>query len=225
MLFKTFFSKNLKTILYIILLLFLILFLKNNFKNMIIKSLGGYVNKETIIEIDTFYTVGKVDTLAVFNHYVKTKGIILNPTPEIRYKWLKVLPDTQEEVVIDSIKEFNVQIKDSLLDGTFKIINDFKGNLVDNEFNYKPLFPKYIRRVDTVKIIKTVTNTLNNQSSKIGIGVGYNNLQSLSVLGSYTTKDDWQFIYEVGKNVNDIPINLGNLNVNTTHSIKIIKHF
>lgn len=219
----TFLNKNFKDIIYIIIILFIGFILRENLKDRLITSLGGYTNKEVSIKIDSTYKAGKVDTIAVFNHYVKTKGIILNPKPRIVYKWRK--PNTPKGSEIDSIKRFDVAVKDSLIDGTFSIVNGFNGDLLDNSFKYKPLFPKYITRVDTVKIHTTKTETLTNESAKFGVGIGYNNLQYPSILGSFTTKNNWQFLYEYGKDINSNPIIFNNKPVSATHSLKIIKNF
>lgn len=217
-------KKYFKDIIYLIIIVFIIILVRDNFKNMIITSLGGFTHKEVTTKIDSVYKLGKIDTLKVFNHYVKTKGIILNPEPVIKYRWRYKNPDTKEEVEIDSIKKFNIKIKDSLIDGNFKIINSFTGNLLFSDFKYKPLYPKLIRRVDTVEINTTTTNTLSSKTNKFGIGIGINSLQSPSLLGSFTTKDNWQFIYEYHKNFNNNII-INNSNIKDYHSIKLIKNF
>jgi len=212
---------------FIIVILFLLGLLAGYFKDKLIVALGGYTDQTTTTTIDSTFVTGKIDTIAVFNHYVTTKGIILNPKAKIVYKYKNPLIEIGER--IDSLKEFNVKVKDSLIDGNMVITNKFNGDLESSILTYKPLFPKYIKRVDTVFINKTITNTLTNKRSLLGLGVGYSNLQYFSILGSYTTKNNWEVIYEYGKPlsktievINGTPIQF---NTNDLHSVKLIKHF
>lgn len=221
---------NLQNLLIAIIIILLLFIARHWLKDKIITSLGGYTHKEVVTDTIVDYKVGKIDTLAIFNHFVKTKGIVLNPKPEIIYRDKYSNPVSEDSGVIsDSIKKYNVTIKDSLIDGTFTVFNNFKGDLLDSYLDYKPLFPKYIARTDT--IIKTITNTetLSNKRNLLGIGVGYNNLQYASLLGSWTTKNKWQIIYEYGKPLNKtkqiIEGNTFQLETDDLHSIKIIKHF
>lgn len=218
-----------KNLMYIAILLILLYLLTGWFKDKIIVALGGYTTKETVTKTTTKYIKGKVDTLAVFNAYVETKGIILNPKPKIEYKYKYKNPVSNDEEEIDSVLPYQIKIKDSLIDGTFHIVNDFKGTLLYSKFNYKPLFPKYLIRVDTIIKTTNIENTLTRDRSLLGIGVGYNNLQYPSILGSYTTKKKLQFILEYGKsfeNIKEIK-NGQQFTVSPTdlYSIKLIKHF
>lgn len=212
---------NLTTLIAILIAIWVLSFYRTTVADVLIRTLGGYTNQENVTVIDSTFTRGKIDTLAVFNHFVRTKGITLNPKPIIEYKYKYIDPVIDKEVELDSIKKFTVKIKDSLIDGNLTVINKFNGDLAYTDLDYKPLFPKFIRRTDTLRITKTNTITLSNDKDRIGIGVGANNLQFLSILGSYTTKKDWQFIYEYGRKVNidltQTPTQL--------HSIKIIKNF
>ena len=216
-----------KTIIIIssVILLILLYLTKTYFKDTIIVSLGGYTQKETVIKTDTKYIKGKVDTVAVFNNYVTTRGITLNAIPKIIYKYISPV----KKEMVDSVKVFNTTIKDSLLEGNINIVNSFTGDLKDVVFTYKPLFPKYIRSVDTLYINNTITNTLTKNKGLIGIGVGVNNRQFISVLGSYTTKSKWSIMYEYGKAYDDtyklINGETFSFKANDLHSVKIIKHF
>lgn len=221
-------NKNIRNGLIIIIILILLFLLKGWYKNALIVALGGYVNKEVKIETETKYIKGKVDTVAVFNHYVKTRGIILNPKPKIIYR---DKPSTEDDGGITSIafKEFKVNISDTLINGTATVINTFEGDLEDLVIDYKPLFPKYITRTDTIIKTVTITETLDNERAKIGIGVGYNSLNYPSVLTGYTTKNGWQFLGEYGKPLNDIKMYQQGQTFFTPAddliSIKIIKNF
>lgn len=208
----------------VVVLIILILIFKDWLRSKIIVSLGGYTKQTTTITVDSTYVKGDVDTLAVFNHYVKTNGIILNPDPKIVYKYEYLDPVSKKVVAVDSVKQFQVQLKDSLVDGTINVTNKFNGDLLNANFDYKPLFPKYIKRVDTIRTTKTITKFLSKERSKFGFGAGYDWQQSsVQFLGSYTTKKDWQFIYEYETSLNQSLIN--GLPRQVNHSIKIIKSF
>lgn len=200
--------KNLKDILAMISIIVLILMLGN--KNFTIRLLGGYTVQNKIVTIDSTFVKGKIDTLEVFNHYVETNGVILNPEPIVKYKYRYI---KDKKVKIDSTKHFKVAVKDSLIDGSINIINKYNGNLVFADLTYKPLFPKLIKRTDTIKISTKETITLNR--TKLGLGFGIDNHRIPSVLGGITFKNDYQLLYEFSNE----PI-LGN-----THSLKVIKNF
>lgn len=210
-----------------ILILIMLYLLSGYFKDKLIVMLGGYTTQTTTTVIDSTFIRGKIDTMAVFNKYVETEGIILNPKPEIVY--IDRTPDIIEDKEIDTLKQFTVSITDTLINGTATVLNDFKGNLFRLKLNYKPLFPKYIKRTDTIIVTNTVTKVLTNERSLLGVGVGYNNLQYLSILGSYTTKKKWQFMFEYGKALgNTIDIVEGvpfQLHDDDIYSIKVIKNF
>ena len=224
-------NKTLKNLIITVLGIVIIVILARYFKDKIIVSLGGYTTKTTKTITKKVLIKGKVDTLAVFNHYVKTQGINLNPKAKIVYVTSPVKDkDGVVGVKVDSLKKFKVQIKDTLIEGTFTIYNKFNGDLSTSSFKYKPFFPKYLTRVDTLKITNTITETLTRDRSLFGIGAGYNSLQYLSLQGSYTTKSKWQFLYSYGKSFEKtkIIINGGvpfSFNSDDLHSFSIIKHF
>ncbi|WP_299672124.1 hypothetical protein [uncultured Polaribacter sp.] len=219
-------KKTTQIALAIALLLLLFLF-KDWIRHAIITSLGGYTTKETQVVTKTEYRQGIIDTLEIFNHYVSTKGITLNPKPKIVYVTRKVGTQTpiatpKESIPIDSVKQFEVQVKDSLLDGRFTIFNKFNGDLLSSEFNYKPLFPKYLLRVDTLRIATTQTETLTRIRSKFGLGLGFDTQSRLQILGSYTTKNNWQFVYEFG-----VPSGISSTTgvQQPVHGVKVLKGF
>lgn len=221
--------KYLKDIVYLGIIILILIIAKDWIKDKVISSLGGFTDKEVKVKVDSTYQVGKVDTIALFNHYVKTQGINLNPEGKTVYKYKYLNPITKEEVVSDSIREFKVSITDSLIEGTLTVFNSFKGDLLNTLLDYKPKFPKFITRVDTLKIYTNITETLSNKRGLIGIGVGYSSLQYPSILGSYTTKKKWQFIYEYGKSLEDALQLIDGapfmVKKQDLHSFKIIKHF
>lgn len=162
------------------------------FKKQAISLLGGFNTKETVIERDTTYLPIKIDTTALFNHYVEVKGINLNPDPIIKY----VYADKNEWEVVDSTKVFNIKVKDSLIDGTFNVTNDFKGNVLKSNFKYLPLFPKYITKTIPIEITKTVTNTITNDKVLYGAGIGINSEAHFSANISIIDKKKFQYQLE-----------------------------
>ena len=221
------FLKDFKQYVISIALIVLLYILVGYFKDVIIVKLGGYTSQTSETIVTTKIVKGKVDSLEVFNHYVKTKGIILNPKTRIVY--VKSPDNKDTEIVMDSLKEFTVTVKDTLIEGAFTVVNNFKGDLISSDFEYKPLFPKYIRRVDTLKVYTNTTIVQSNERSYFGLGVGANNLQYISILGSYMTKKKWQFIGEYGKPLsNTVEVINGapfEFRQDALFSVKIIKHF
>ena len=220
--------KNIKTFIGIIIVILIILLFREWIRKTIITNLGGYLEKETTITIDSTFVKGKIDTLEVFNHYVKTNGIILNPEPEIIYKFKNLVT----EEIGDSLKYFQVSIKDSVIDGTINIYNKFNGDLSYANLNYKPIYPKLIKQTDTIIITKTIRETLTNNKSLIGLGAGYTNLNNLhysSLSASYMSKKKLQVLIEYGKPLNEVKTIIDNKQFTTNSSdlwsIKLIKHF
>jgi len=224
-------SKTIRNLIIAILGIAILVILAKYFKDKIIVSLGGYTTKTTKTIIEEVLVKGKVDTAAVFNHYVKTHGINLNPKGKVIYKYLPVKDKSGVKgVKIDSLKKFTVKIKDSLIEGKFTIYNKFNGDLESSIFKYKPFFPKYITRTDTIFRTKTITETLTRDRSLFGIGGGYNSLRYILLQGSYTTKSKWQFIYSYGKSFDKAKILINNgvpftFETDDLHSFSIIKHF
>lgn len=180
----------------------LLLIFKGWWTKKLIIALGGYVNKEVKVEIDTVKVIGKIDSSAVFTKWVDTKGIVLNPEPIIQYK--EKYNPIKDVMEIDSTLTYHIGINDSILAGTFTIKNASNGRLLYNNFNYKPKIPYKLTRVDTLKITKTITETLDNYRAKVLTGVGYNNLDYASLLAGYSTKNGWQFMIEYGKSTRDL---------------------
>lgn len=199
--------------------IFSIFLFKDWLKPFIITSLGGFTHQKTDTIKNIEYIKGKIDTLEVFNNYVKTNGINLNPKSKIIY-----VPSKTEPKKIDSFKQFKVKIKDSLIDGTFTVNNKFNGNLTTSFFDYKPLFPKYILSVDTLRTTTIITKKLTNKRGRIGLGTGYDFTQNrVQLLAGYTFKNNLQLLYEY-----EIPLRKDMFNsfpVNELHSAKILINF
>lgn len=193
-------------------------------RTFVITSLGGYTKQETKVTTETKYLKGKIDTLALFTEYIKTKGIILNPRPKIIYKYLPSNPGDTGISYLDSVKMFDIAVKDSVIDGNIQVINKFNGDLVEATFNYIPTAPKLLVRVDTIFKTTVIEKTLSKERAKFGIGTGYDwKMQNIQFLGSYMTKNGWQFIGEVEfaftrQLINGIP-------QTSSNSVKIIKNF
>jgi hypothetical protein len=97
------------------------------------------------LRIDTVYKQGNRDT-------VRFDSIVYL----IKWKTPDTIIDT--EIVHDSIngsdtlRTYATSFSDSLINGT--ITCKVKGVLLNTKLDYKPLFPKYITQVDTIKITK-----------------------------------------------------------------------
>jgi hypothetical protein len=179
--------KNFKNTGIVLGLIFMLFLFISKCKPQIINTLGGFTKKETTIIIDTVIGEQIIDTVAVFNAYVHTKGIILNPKPIIEYKYTNTIK-------IDSTKNFAVKIKDSVIDGTLTVVNRFDGELLKAELNYKPIYPKSITKTTPIYITKTIKETLSSPlKSRIGVGVGINDLSYPSINVNILTKENWDF--------------------------------
>ena len=184
----------------IILLLFLMLFNLNFVRKKIISILGGYTDIKTTIVIDTFITKEKIDTLKFINKYIKTKGKLVHYDTITNYVYI----NNNNETITETVKKFNVEIEDSLISGNFLIFNNFKGDLLNSDFTYKPKFPKYIIKEKEKIITKTITNTLTKEENKIGIGFMLNTENNGFIKINYLTKKDLDFGINIGKSFNNL---------------------
>ena len=216
--------KRIYQVLILIALVLIIYFFQDWLRTFVITSLGGFTKKETVTLTNTKYIKGKweIDSIAVFNKYVETKVIILNPKPKIVY-------ETKYDTIRDTIyskklKQFEVKFTDTLIDGKMTIKNYFNGDLHSANFKYKSLATKIFKRVDTIeKTIKTI-ESLHKERAKIGFGIGYDwSKKNIQFLGSYTFKNDWQIIYEYEPIFTKQTIN--GIHNTSNNSIKIIKNF
>ena len=221
--------KTIYKILIGVLIVLLIYIFSDWIRTFIINSLGGYTTKEVVTDTKIKYKQGKIDTIAVFDKYVKTRGINLNPKPKIVIRY-DTIYDTIKKT---ELKEFEVAFKDSLIDGKMTIRNYFNGNLESAFLNYKPLFPKYIRRTDTIYKTTIITETLSKERAKFGVGVGTDTeFSNLDLLGSYTLKNGLQVMYEYSNPIQDFNVNIPQLNFQNytfprkgKHNIKVIYNF
>lgn len=110
---------------------------------------------------DTLYLPGKTDSIPF-------------EVEVIKYKWLK--PDATEEIVDsvtgDTTMAYETIIDDSLITATIK--SRVKGTLLGTDFEYKPKFPKFIHRVDTMKITIPYEVPKNKWEFYVGAELGGN---------------------------------------------------
>jgi len=193
--------KNYSNLAFILLGVLLMLLLLFTFKKQSIGLLGGYTELEKTVEIDTVFLPIEIDTLEVFNDYVTTKGIILNPKPIIKY----ISPDIKEikePIQPDYTKTYNVAVKDTLIDGEATVVNDNYGNLLEFDITYKPLFPKYIEKRIPYEVTKTITNTVSNDRLMFGIGARVNLESYIGGSINVLDKKKAMFSIDVSKKVN-----------------------
>jgi hypothetical protein len=160
---------DVNTILWIVLIILAILYLRS-------------CNKEESVEIqtvtvsDTTYVKGKTDTFLLLDTVIKYK-----------YLTSTVIETIHDTISGDTIHKYSTPVEDSLLTAT--ITSTVKGELLNTSFNYKPKFPKYITRVDTLRIedSTTVTITKNPWSLYFG-GVAGGNANTFEVVPTVLLK-------------------------------------
>ena len=109
------------------------------------------------------------------------------------------------------VNEYTTEIKDSLLEGS--ITSRVDGTLVSQEFNYVPLFPKYIHVTDTFK--EAASSVVVKKHAYLGIGGeigGSSTSINISPKITYTTKNNYIYSYRYGA-------------LDETHNIGVIKNF
>lgn len=203
-------------------LIILLFLLRGWWKPKLITGLGGYINKEVKRDTVEVYMKGKIDTTAVFTDYVKRKGIVLNPKPKIVYVSSPVKEGEGAIISEDSLKYFQVAIKDSILEGKIDIYNMFNGDLFGADLTYKT---KLLHTTDT--IVRTITETItldnNVPKSEIGLGVSANTLLGVGVAASYKTKKNWQVIGGYHYNMDGVNLELNNKPIKSYGSVTILK--
>jgi hypothetical protein len=76
----------------------------------------------------------------------------------------------------DTVKTYITNFSDTLLEGAI-VTARIKGELLSSSFTYKPLFPKYITRVDTVKESVVTVTERNKVEFYVGAVAGANATQ------------------------------------------------
>lgn len=85
----------------------------------------------------------------------KPGGTLVNPNPK---------------TPCDSLFQYTQEYEDSLIKGV--LTADVKGVLLGSKFDYTPKFPKYINRVDSVFITKTIIQEIPRQQRPYGLIIG-----------------------------------------------------
>lgn len=109
---------------------------------------------ETVIETVTeIRTVTKIDTV-----YIEKTVYVDLPVPP---------PDTVY-INDEPALKYTSQYSDSLINATIQTWA--KGEIIKQDFEYTPLFPKYITRIDSIFVDKTTTITRTRYPSGLFIG-------------------------------------------------------
>lgn len=151
---------------------------------------------------------GKIDTIVEYRSYIDTVFF-----PKEVTKTVAKIINTRDTIYIDSITntphKFNVvdtHICDSLIEGTISTVMD--GTIVAQDFTYKPLFPKYIIKTDSVITTISAEAKLRN-SLYLGMQLGGNKGQmELGPVIVLTTKKHLLVGYNYGI-------------INNTHNVSI----
>jgi len=117
-----------------------------------------------------------------------------------------LVPDTVK-VYDTTYYVYNNKVEDSLISGSIysKVRKD--GTLVKQKLTYKPKFPKYIRKVDSV-FIKT-TRTIKEFKWSIYGGTKINSGDRLTISPTMTVKTKKDRLFSVGYNVNRKEVEVG----------------
>lgn len=116
-----------------------------------------------VIKIE--YLKGKSDTILID----RIKVVYKDRAP-------KELPQEVEEKTGDTLRVFKTNFSDSLAE--IVITSRVKGQLIGSDILFKPKFPKYILRVDTIK----ESHVLNKYELYIGGQVGHQTFQPAIML-------------------------------------------
>tara|TARA_R110002050_G_scaffold904_3_gene6482 strand:+ start:9126 stop:9725 length:600 start_codon:yes stop_codon:yes gene_type:complete len=119
---------------------------------------------EIIISTDTIKTIIKGAPDTVFLEVEKIVYKDKKPTK------IAEEIDTTPEGTIDTVKTYLTEFSDSLIDATIK--SKVKGSLLSTELNFKPKFPRYITRTDTIKEKIETIKARNNYELSVGAVLG-----------------------------------------------------
>ena len=151
---------------------------------------------------------GRVDTVVEYKTHIDTVFF-----PKIMTKTIAKIINTRDTIYVDSITQvehkFNIvdtHICDSLIEGTISTVMD--GTIVAQNFTYKPLFPKYIIKTDSIVTTITAEAKLRN-SLYLGMTLaGNKSHMDLGPIVVLTTKKHLLVGYNYGI-------------INNTHNISI----
>lgn len=155
-------------------------------------NLGENIISHTI---DTVLIKGKSDTITFTDTVV---------TQIVKYKYI----DTTEHNI--NLRVYTSEVEDSLLSGTIYTKLDLSScNIIDQNIKYTAKFPKFITRIDTLKINEKVVKEQIRNKVFIGLELG-GNLNSFSAGPkiSLKTKKDMLYNYRY-----DIILNTHNIGV------------
>jgi hypothetical protein len=119
------------------------------------------VETEVEVKVDTVYTKGVPDTIMFHDTII-----------EYKYLTSTVIDSRIDTITNDTVHTYRTVKEDSLLKAT--IISEVAGSLKNISFSYVPKFPKYITRVDTLRIDSTTTITKQKWGLYAGAVVGGN---------------------------------------------------
>jgi hypothetical protein len=154
------------------------------------------------VKVDTLRIKGKTDTIKI-----TVKEPIYIPV-EIPVPVTVTVPSDSGDIVVN---EYTTEVIDSLIQGT--ITSQVDGVLVSQSFSYKPLFPKYITRTDTVIIDKTETSVLKRNYLGVGAEIGGSaTTVNVSPKLSLITRKGYTYSYRYGL-------------MDKSHHFSIVKHF
>jgi hypothetical protein len=153
-------------------------------------------------KVDTLRIKGKTDTIKI-----TVKEPIYIPI-EIPTPVTVTVPSDSGDI---TVHEYSSEIRDSLIEGT--ITSQVDGKLIAQNFKYKPLFPKYITRTDTIVIDKTETSVLKRNYIGLGAEIGGSATSvNVSPKLSLITRKGYTYSYRYGL-------------MDKTHNISIVRHF
>ncbi len=155
-------------------------------------NLGENIISHTI---DTVLIKGKLDTITFTDTVV---------TQIVKYKYI----DTTEHNI--NLRVYTSEVEDSLLSGTIYTKLDLSScNIIDQSIKYTAKFPKFITRIDTLKINEKVVKEQIRNKVFIGLELGGNlNTFSAGPKISLKTKKDMLYNYRY-----DIILNTHNIGV------------
>ena len=110
---------------------------------------------------DTTYIQGPTDTVLFHDTVFEYKYLTSTITD--------VIHDT---ITGDTVRTYSTPVTDSLLEG--KITTKVKGLILSTDFSYKPKFPKFITRTDTLKITEPVVVPKEKWGVYVGAELGGN---------------------------------------------------
>jgi len=107
----------------------------------------------------------------------------------------------------DTVKTYITNFSDTLLDGAI-VTAKVKGELISSSFTYKPLFPKYITRVDTFKESIVTVKERDKYEFYVGAVAGANS-SNFSFTPSVALRTKKSLVFTLGYDLLNKTYNLG----------------